>query len=30
LWVKTENAAVEKDGRFEILAVSEAACMAFD
>ena len=30
LWVEAETAAVEKDRRFEILAVSEAAHTAFD
>jgi len=30
LWVKAQTAAVEEDGRFEILAVSEAAYTAFD
>ncbi|MEY3226135.1 MAG: hypothetical protein RLZZ536_754 [Planctomycetota bacterium] len=30
LWVKAQTAAVEEDRRFEILAVSEAACTAFD
>ena len=30
LWVQAQTAAVEEDGRFEILAVSEAAYTAFD
>jgi hypothetical protein len=30
LWVKPQTAAVEEDRRFETLAVSEAAWMAFD
>jgi hypothetical protein len=30
LWVQAQTAAVEEDGRFEILAVSEAAWTAFD
>ena len=30
LWVKAQTAAVEEDGRFEILAVSEAANASFD
>ena len=30
LWVQAQTAAVEEDRRFEILAVSEADCTAFD